>query len=89
MSFDSQLASYQKYMSDTIYFRQGLYLLYLVTLSRATLHRLSIGSLQLVQHTRPEDSDVGVDRDHIKALLGTDTGIIAISTFTTVSHAKL
>lgn len=51
---------------------------YLVALTRTSLHFLPVGGLELVQHTCPNDANVGIDRDHIKALLGTDASIIAV-----------
>ena len=44
-----------------------------------SLHLLPVGSLELIQHTSPDHTDISVDRDHIKALLSTGASIIAIS----------
>ena len=46
---------------------------------RTTLYGFATSSLQLIQHPGPEDTNVGIDRNHIKSLLRTIASIISIS----------
>lgn len=69
------------YRSHDLYISHLISAKNLVTLTRATLDSLSIGRLQLVQHTRPDNTNIGVNGNHIESLLGTHASIISIGTY--------